>query len=131
MYYDQPITNGLEHLSGSFEALDAEEPYPGITRRSFSSDQATVTAYRFEPGATFPRHSHPQEQITLIQRGRVRFTVGETTEELEAGAWSVVPADVEHGLEAGGEGAEFLAIVVPRREHANAYSVADGSGTAA
>ena len=119
------------HLSGSFETLDADEPYPGVTRRSFSGERATVTAYRFEPGASFPRHSHPQEQITIIERGEVRFTVGEFVEELQAGDWCVVPADIEHGLEATGEGAEVLALIVPRRQHPDAYSVVTGSGTAA
>jgi quercetin dioxygenase-like cupin family protein len=136
MYYDQPITkgtwmHGFAHFSGSFETLDADEPYPGVTRRSFSSERATVTSYRFEPGASFPRHSHPQEQITIVERGEVRFTVGESVEELRAGGWSVVPADVEHGLEATGEGAEILAVIVPPRRHADAYSVIAGSGTAA
>jgi quercetin dioxygenase-like cupin family protein len=123
--------HGFEHLSGSFERLDADEPYPGVTRRSFSSQHATVTSYTFEPGASFPRHQHPQEQITIVERGEVRFTVGETVHELHPGDWSVVPADVEHGLEATGEGAEILAVIVPRREHADAYSVVAGSGTAA
>jgi quercetin dioxygenase-like cupin family protein len=136
MYYDQPITkgkgmHGFAHLSGSFDTLDADEPYPGVTRRSFNSERATVTAYRFEPGASFPRHRHAQEQITIVERGAVRFTVGESVQELQAGGWSVVPADVEHGLEATGEGAEILAVIVPRRQHADAYSVVAGSGTAA
>jgi quercetin dioxygenase-like cupin family protein len=136
MYYDQPITKGFRmhrfaHLSGTFETLDADEPYPGVTRRSFSSERATVTAYRFEPGASFPRHHHAQEQITIVERGEVRFTVGEFVEELQAGGWCVVPADVEHGLEATGEGAEILAVIVPRRQQADGYSVVAGSGTAA
>lgn len=123
--------HGFAHLSGSFETLDADEPYPGVTRRSFSSERATVTAYRFEPGATFPRHRHPQEQITIVERGEIRFTVGDSVQELQAGGWSVVPADVEHRLEATAGGAEILAVIVPRRQHADAYSVIAGSGTAA
>jgi quercetin dioxygenase-like cupin family protein len=118
-------------LSGNFDALGVDEPYPGVTRRSFSSDRATVTAYTFAPGARFPRHSHPQEQITIVQRGAVRFTVGDTMQALEEGGWSVVPPDVEHGLQATDEGAEILAVIVPRREQRDEYSVADGSGAAA
>jgi quercetin dioxygenase-like cupin family protein len=122
LYYDQPITN-LAQLTGSFDDLAADEPYPGVTRRSFSSEQATVTAYAFAPGARFPRHRHAQEQITLVQRGEVTFTVGDDAQTLSAGGFSVVAPDVEHGLEAGPGGAEIVAIVVPRRERLDGYTV--------
>src|SRR4051812_7785897 len=107
LYYDRPITKP-DHLTGSYDDLVADEPYPGVTRRSFSSRQATVTAYAFAPGARFPRHRHAQEQITLVQRGDVTFTVGADVHSLSAGAWSVVPPDVEHGLEAGPAGAQVV-----------------------
>jgi quercetin dioxygenase-like cupin family protein len=75
------------------------------------------------PAAVFPRHRHSQEQITLIQRGEVRFTVGNIDHRLRAGGWSVVPPDVEHGLEAGEEGAEVLAIVIPPRDRESPYTM--------
>jgi quercetin dioxygenase-like cupin family protein len=118
-------------MSGSFERMGADEPYPGVMRRSFSSERATVTAYTFQPGASFPRHRHPQEQVTFVQRGVVEFTVGDDVQRLAAGGWSVVPDDVEHELRAGPEGAEILAVSVPRRERADAYDLVDRSGTAA
>jgi quercetin dioxygenase-like cupin family protein len=100
--------------------------YAGVERRSFSSEKATVTSYRFAPGAAFPRHRHPQEQITLIEDGEVELTVGDRIEALSAGDWSVVEADVEHGLRAGPRGARVVAVVVPRRESADAYTVVGG-----
>lgn len=108
---------------GRFEELPPEEVYAGVVRRSFSSAQATVTSYTFEPGAAFPLHRHPQEQITLIESGEVEMTVGNQVEPLTAGDWNVVEPDLAHGLRAGPSGARVLAIVVPRRETADAYSV--------
>jgi quercetin dioxygenase-like cupin family protein len=110
-------------LDGSFDELPVDEPWPGVMRRAFDSEHATVTAYDFEPGARFPIHSHPQEQITLVQRGEVEFTVGGEVKRLAPGQWSVVPPGVEHGLRAGDAGASFLAVIVPRRESPNAYTV--------
>jgi quercetin dioxygenase-like cupin family protein len=107
---------------GRLDELAPETPYPGVVRRSFDAQGATVTAYEFEPGASFPVHRHAQEQITLIERGSVRMTIGEREVELAAGAWSVVPGGVEHGITAGDSGARFTAIVVPRRA-AGAYEV--------
>jgi quercetin dioxygenase-like cupin family protein len=112
-------------MRGSFEELPADNAYAGITRRTFSSDRATVTSYSFTPGARFPLHRHPQEQITLIQSGEVEMTVGEKVDRLSAGDWSVVEPDIEHGITAGPEGAAIVAIVVPRREAADAYTVVE------
>ena len=103
--------------------MQAEEVYDGVQRRSFSSRSATVTSYTFAPGATFPLHRHPQEQITLIEAGQVEMTVEDRVEPLAAGDWSVVEADVEHGIRAGPDGARVVAIVTPRRESSDAYTV--------
>lgn len=100
---------------GSFEESAADSPYAGILRRVVTTTKATVTEYRFEPGATFPIHDHPEEQITLVLDGEIAFTAGDQRRELRAGAWSVVPGDVAHGVTAGPAGARFLAIVVPPR----------------
>lgn len=115
-----------EHHSGSFDGLPGESPYPGVQRASFDGEGATVTRYRFDADARFPLHRHSQEQLTMIIEGRVTFEVGGRQHELGPGDWSVVPGGVEHGLHAGAEGAEFLAVVVPRRDHAHAYSVSAG-----
>ena len=110
-------------VAGSFADVSADEPYPGVTRRVVDAERATVTAYSFRPRAAFPRHSHPQEQITLVQRGDVEFAVGDTVHRLTAGAWSVVKPGAEHGLTAGDQGADILAVIVPRRGHPDAYTV--------
>lgn len=110
-------------LLGNIEALPADTVYDGVTRRSFSSERATVTIYTFAAGAQFPRHLHPQEQITLIQAGDVNMTIGDRLERLSAGDWSVVEPDVEHGIIAGPNGATVVAIVVPRRDSPDAYAI--------
>jgi len=116
-----------EAFEGSFSGLPADSPYPGIERRTFDSDQATVNRYDFDPGATFPRHRHPQEQITLVVQGSLDLTVGDRSRSLAAGDYSVLPADVEHGITAGGSGASFVAMIVPRRDGPRAYTVVEGA----
>jgi quercetin dioxygenase-like cupin family protein len=116
-----------ELLTGNFDALTVESPYQGIRRTSFDSQGATVTRYRFDPEASFPVHRHDQEQLTMIINGRVTFTVDGRAQQLGPGDWSVVPGGVEHGLRAGDQGAEFLAVIVPRRDHSHAYAVSEGA----
>jgi quercetin dioxygenase-like cupin family protein len=113
--------------SGSFHEIEAEAPFPGIARRAFSSPEATVTEYRFAPSSTFPAHSHPQEQITLILEGEVELTAGGESETLVAGGWSVVAGGVPHGITSGSEGTRFLTVLVPRRDPSAAYTLSDPS----
>jgi quercetin dioxygenase-like cupin family protein len=110
-------------VHGDVERLAAEDPFPGVRRRSFHSAQSTVAAYAFEPGAAFPLHRHDEEQITVIHEGEVEFEVAGERHVLGAGHTYVVAAGVQHGLRAGPSGARFLAVVVPRRARTDAYTV--------
>jgi quercetin dioxygenase-like cupin family protein len=112
---------------GSFDDLDVAEPYPGLHRRSFDGTGATVNEYSFEPNASFPLHHHPEEQITLVTDGEVELTAGGETTTLSAGGWSVIAGGVEHGIRAGADGARIVAIIVPRRASASAYTVVGAS----
>lgn len=109
--------------AGHLDDLPVDEPHPGVHRRTFSTDHATLTSYRFDAGARFPLHSHSQEQITVVQEGEVEFTVAGEVQRLAAGGWSVVAPGVEHGLRAGPGGAAILAVIAPRRESPDAYTL--------
>lgn len=108
---------------GHLTDLTVAEPFDGLRRRTIDSTKATVNEYSFDPGARFPVHRHPEEQVTLILEGSVELTVKGETSILEAGGWSVVAGDVEHGIRAGSEGARILAIITPRRTRDDAYTV--------
>jgi quercetin dioxygenase-like cupin family protein len=108
---------------GARDELPPESPFPGIERRVLDTEVATVTWYEFEPGATFPLHRHPQQQVTLVEEGSVEMTIADGVERLSAGGWSVVPGGVEHGITAGESGARIVAVVVPPRAGADAYEV--------
>jgi quercetin dioxygenase-like cupin family protein len=111
--------------TGSFDALPESEPYNGLRRRTFDSGGATVNEYRFAPGARFPLHTHPEEQITLVTEGEVELTAAGEVTRLGAGGWSVVAGGVDHGIRAGDQGAAILAIIVPRRASPSAYTVVE------
>jgi unsaturated pyranuronate lyase len=114
---------------GSLDGLPVETPFPGVRRRTFSSLQATVAEYSFDPGARFPLHRHVQEQITLVQEGDVEFTADGRSQQLSPGEWSVVAGGVEHGIRAGARGARFLAVLVPRRSADAPYTLSDPTPT--
>lgn len=111
--------------SGSFDDLEETEPYAGVFRQRFDSSRATVARYRFEPGARFPLHRHPQEQLTIVEEGEVTFTVDGVGEALGPGRWSIVAPNEPHELVAGPRGARITAIIVPRRPEGVGYEVVE------
>lgn len=95
-------------------AVDVRE---GVQRKSFSSDATTLAWTTLNPGHTPRPHSHPNEQVVYIVSGRVRFTVGAESTDMEAGDMLVVPPNVEHfAVTLGDEPCVDLSIFSPRRD---------------
>ena len=68
----------------------------------------------YEPGATYPMHSHPYEQFSLLLSGRLLLTVGDETREIGPGDGWHAPADVPHGGEVlGDKQAVFIDVYSP------------------
>jgi quercetin dioxygenase-like cupin family protein len=72
------------------------EMLPGIDRRAVSLDGVMLTFFTFEPGSIVPEHAHPNEQITVVTRGAMQFTLGEETRVLRAGDGVCIPPNVPH-----------------------------------
>jgi quercetin dioxygenase-like cupin family protein len=101
--------------AGSLSQLTEREPFPGVVVRTFESERATVNSYEFAPGAEFPGHSHPQEQITLVGGGEIVFHTPLGGTRLGPGDWKIVGPHVPHRVTAGPTGAKVTALLVPRR----------------
>ena len=90
---------------------------PGVSRKVFTGDGATLAWTTLEPGHKPRPHSHPHEQIVYMVSGRARFRVGDEEVILGPGEMLVVPPNVEHWAETvGDEPVLDLSIFSPRRE---------------
>ena len=70
-----------------------------MRRRIVTGELMTVARIYLDDGFLVPRHSHENEQITQVIRGRMRFRMGENGEqeiELGPGDVVVIPAFVPH-----------------------------------
>lgn len=76
---------------------------PGVERKSFSGDGATVALHRLQPGHEPKPHSHANEQIVYILSGVVDFHIGSETVRLRDGGLVVVPPNVMHHAEVVGD----------------------------
>jgi len=102
----------------SWALLPEDSPYPGIRRRRFDGRGFTLVRYEFAPGASFPLHHHPEEQLVLVEAGEVIMRSGDAEMHLRAGDACWTPPHEVHGITAGASGAVFVNLIVPRREHA-------------
>lgn len=88
----------------------------GIERQMIWGDRVMVCRLRFAPRVVTAVHTHPHEQFTIVERGRVLFTVAGAERESRAGDVLHFPAHVEHGARILGEEAILIDIFSPIRE---------------
>ena len=82
--------------SYSLEDLPARSRGEGIKLRTVHGEHMTLAYWEFEPETDLPEHSHPHEQIAMLQEGRFVLTVAGEARELQQGEVVVVPPNVPH-----------------------------------
>ena len=101
----------------SWASVPATEVYPGIARQVVNGQRQSLVRYVYQPGAVFPEHHHPEEQITLVQTGRIEFTIAGESITLGAGEAAVIPPGTPHGARViGDQVVETFNALSPRRE---------------
>ena len=78
------------------EDLPKTEMLPGVARRAVWLDGVMLTFFTFAPKAVVPEHAHSHEQITLVTRGAMAFTLDGETKVLRAGDGVCIPPNVAH-----------------------------------
>src|SRR5919108_2695627 len=61
-----------------------------------------------QPGEGVRLHTHPYQELFIIQEGAATYRVGTTTLEARAGQIIIVPADTPHTFVNSGEGKPLL-----------------------
>lgn len=95
--------------------LPFKERLPGARYRVIPGEQMTIAFIEMAPHAEVPRHTHPQEQITVVLEGEITFTVGEDVHLLTPGMALLIPGDVPHSAKAGPQGARTVEVFAPPR----------------
>ncbi|MFV9507913.1 MAG: cupin domain-containing protein [Oscillochloridaceae bacterium umkhey_bin13] len=99
------------------------EVFPGVRRhRLTATEQAYVMEVLLEAGSQVPRHQHPQEQISYVVRGRLRFHLGDSVTEAGPGMAVAIPGDTPHAVETIEESLVIDTFVPARAD----YLAADG-----
>lgn len=102
--------------------VPSEEAGPGVRRQVIHGGRQTMIRYVYSPGAVFANHAHPQEQVTVVLRGRIAFEIAGRDGRLDRvemgpGQVAVIPGGVAHGAAVvGDEVVETMNTLSPRRD---------------
>ena len=106
--------------NGAFQHQDwasvpVEHVADGIERQMIWGDRLMVCRLRLAPGTVTAVHTHPHEQITLVERGSVRFTVEGEERISSAGDVLHFPSHCKHGATMLDEEVVLIDIFSPVR----------------
>ena len=99
-----------------WSSVPVEQLEDGVERQMIVGENVMVCRLRFAPRVVTPEHEHPHEQITLVERGRVLFTVGDEQRVAEAGDVLHFPPGSWHGATMLDEEVVLIDIFSPIRE---------------
>jgi quercetin dioxygenase-like cupin family protein len=96
--------------------IPVERLAEGIERQMIWGERLMVCRLRFAPRVVTAVHSHPHEQITIVERGRVQFFVNGQPRIAAAGDVLHFPPHCEHGATMLDEEVVLVDIFSPVRE---------------
>ncbi len=100
----------------------------GIERQMIVGEKLMVCRLRFAPHVVTPAHDHPHEQLTLVEKGPVLFTVGGEERIAQTGDVLHFPPNSWHGATMLDEEVVLIDIFSPLREDFLASSQFYGNG---
>ena len=84
----------------NWASVEEEQLNPLLARKVIHGRNMTVARIRLQKSAVVPLHTHPNEQITMLERGALRFVIAGTERILHAGEVLEIPPDAPHLVEA-------------------------------
>jgi len=88
----------MQHYN--WNLLEEEPLNPLLGRKMIHGQHVTVARIRLRKGAVVPTHSHPNEQISMLESGALRFVISGEDRVMRAGDAVVIPPHAPHLVEA-------------------------------
>lgn len=98
-----------------WDQMELEQLNDKITRQMTNGASTTVARLVFKRGGYVPRHSHVNEQVSMVTEGLLKFTFDDGEVMVGPGQVLVIPPHVPHSAEAV-EDTIDIDYFTPRRE---------------
>jgi len=106
----------LQPQHTDWTSIPVQQLEEGIQRQMIAGENVMICRLRFAPNVVTPAHDHPHEQMTLVERGRVLFTIGNEQRIARAGDVLHFPSGTWHGATMLDEEVILVDIFSPIRE---------------
>jgi quercetin dioxygenase-like cupin family protein len=104
------------HQSWNWATIPAERLGDGIVRQMIHGDRLMICRLTLAPGIVTNAHEHLHEQMTIVEKGRVRFTLGLEEKVFGPGDVLLLPGGFWHGATMLDEEVVLIDIFSPVRE---------------
>ena len=100
----------------NWENVRVEQLPDGVERQMIVGENLMICRVKFPPGVVAAAHAHPHEQMTIVEKGRARFLVGDEERIVEPGDVVHIPQNARHGATMLDEEVVLIDIFSPIRE---------------
>jgi len=83
-----------------WNAIPKEQLSARLTRQAIHTEHMTVARIFLAAGCVVPEHSHPNEQVSTIEGGRLKFVFPDEEHIVGAGQTICIPPHLPHSAEA-------------------------------
>ncbi len=95
-----------------------------VRARRIQGETITLAVVELAPNAIVPEHRHVAEQLGIVLRGLMHFTLdGETRDLGPGGTWRIL-SNLPHNVQAGPDGAVVIDVFSPVRSDWDALPIA-------
>lgn len=88
----------------------------GIVARALHGERVTVSIVDLEPNLSMVEHRHANEQVGVVLRGEIMFTIDNETRKRVPGDMWVIPSGHPHSVVVGPEGCTVVEVFAPHRD---------------
>jgi quercetin dioxygenase-like cupin family protein len=96
--------------------IPEEQVNPLASRQIIKTENMTVVRRRLLKGAMLQLHRHEDEQISMIEGGKLRFVVDGQEEIVSGGEAYVIASNAPHSIEALEDSVVLDLFSIPRRK---------------
>lgn len=106
----------VPYRTWNWATIPREQLGPGIVRQMVHGERLMACRLTLAPGTMTAAHEHVHEQMTIVEKGRVRFVLGSGEQVFGPGDILLLPSGVWHGATMLDEEVVLIDIFSPIRE---------------
>src|SRR3984893_18820188 len=106
----------LQPQHTDWTSIPVQQVEEGIERQMIVGENVMICRLRLAPHVVTPAHDHPHEQMTIVEQGRVLFTIGDQERVARAGDVLHFPPGAWHGATMLDEEVVLVDIFSPIRK---------------